>query len=78
MCVFDVHLNTKIALQVLGILDCNRNLTAVWEQPIFLSLFKEYSYCSTTVSKGQNHSVSHSLGGGTIHFIEVLVGRSIK
>jgi len=78
MCVFDVRLNTKIALQVLGILDCNRNLTAVCEQPIFLSFFKEYSYCSTTVSKGQNRSVSNSLGGDTIHFIEVLVGRSIK
>lgn len=51
MCVFDVRLNTKRALQVLGILDCNRNLTAVCEQ-IFLSLFKEFSYCSITLSKG--------------------------
>ena len=33
--VFDVCLNTKIALQVLGILDRNSNLTAVCEQPVF-------------------------------------------
>lgn len=52
MCVFDVHLNTKTALQVLGILDRNSYLKTVCEQPILLSLFKEYSYCKTALSKG--------------------------
>ena len=36
---------------------------AVCKQPIFLSLFKEYSYCNTALSKRQNHRVSCSQGG---------------
>jgi hypothetical protein len=63
--VFDVRLNTKIALKVLGILDCNSNLMAVCERQIFLLLFKEYSYCNAALSKGRNHRVSHGQGGDT-------------
>jgi hypothetical protein len=57
MRVFDVRLNTKIALQVLGILDLTSNLTAVCEQRIF------YRY-----SRNIHTVIQHCLRDKTIEF----------
>jgi len=51
-------MNTKVALQVLGILDCNSNLTAVCKQLIF---FNRYS-------RNIHTAIQHCLRDKTIEF----------